>query len=256
MEVITSQQNKWVKHCKKLQKKKYREAFAEYVIEGWHLVEEALKYTPQTVKQLFMTEEMVHLFSEKQLQKYESYIITKEISQSMAAAKSAQGIFAIMQKNDCDFEIPKDGSLILLDGVQDPGNVGTIIRTADAAGYSGVVLGLGSADLYNDKVLRSMQGSQFHLPVIQVDLLSFIAELKQKQFTLYGTKLDPLAQNYREVSPDGPYALVLGNEGQGVSPEVLEQMDQNVYIPILGLAESLNVAVAGGILMYHFKNEL
>lgn len=251
MEMITSQQNKWVKHCKKLNKRKYREVHQEYLLEGHHLVQEALTYAPEKIKQLFATKKAMDSMLKKP--SADLFLISEEVSQSISATKSAQGIFAIMEIPTTSEAVLQQGAFVILDGVQDPGNVGTIIRTADAAGYTGVILGLGSADLYNDKVLRSMQGSHFHLPVFQVDLLTTLAQLKQQNFVLYGTQLDPSAKNYREVTASGNYAIILGNEGQGVSQEVLELMDQTVYIPILGSAESLNVAVAGGILMYHFK---
>jgi len=142
----------------------------------------------------------------------------------------------------------------LLDHVQDPGNVGTLIRTADAAGFSGVILGEGSADIYSTKVLRSMQGSHFHLPVVSANLFEVIDQLKKEKVPVYGTELNPAAITYTSIPESASVALILGNEGQGVQKELLTQTDQNVYIPLYGAAESLNVGVAGGILMYHIAS--
>ena len=142
----------------------------------------------------------------------------------------------------------------MLDHVQDPGNVGTLIRTADAAGFSGVILGEGSADIYSTKVLRSMQGSHFHLPVVSANLFEVIDQLKKEKVPVYGTELNPAAITYTSIPESASVALILGNEGQGVQKELLTQTDQNVYIPLYGAAESLNVGVAGGILMYHIAS--
>ena len=140
------------------------------------------------------------------------------------------------------------------DHVQEPGNVGTLIRTADAAGFSGVILGEGSADIYSTKVLRSMQGSHFHLPVVSANLFEVIDQLKKEKVPVYGTELNPAAITYTSIPESASVALILGNEGQGVQKELLTQTDQNVYIPLYGAAESLNVGVAGGILMYHIAS--
>lgn len=141
--------------------------------------------------------------------------------------------------------------LLLVDAVQDPGNIGTMIRTADAAGIDAVVLGKGSADAYNPKTLRSAQGSHFHIPIIRGDLADWIEDLQDREVKVYGTALQE-AVVYTEVETSGSFALIVGNEGSGIHPQLLAKTDQNVIIPILGQAESLNVAVATGILLYQF----
>lgn len=128
-----------------------------------------------------------------------------------------------------------------------------MIRTADAAGLSGVILGEGSSDIYNSKVLRAMQGSNYHLPVIRKSLEDIIDNFKERGIPIYGTELNPEAISYTNVSKVKEYALIMGNEGKGVSQKLLEKTDQNIYIPIKGKAESLNVAIAAGILMYHLE---
>ena len=139
--------------------------------------------------------------------------------------------------------------LLLLDRVQDPGNLGTLIRTADAAGVDAIILGEGCADPYNPKVVRATQGSLFHLPLIKADLSEFIDEL---EIPVYGTALEE-AIPFKQVEPSETFALLVGNEGQGVSEELLGKTTKNLYIPIYGKSESLNVGIAAGILMYYLR---
>ena len=141
--------------------------------------------------------------------------------------------------------------VLLIDAVQDPGNIGTMIRTADAAGMSAVILGKGSADAYSPKTVRSAQGSNFHIPVVRGDLHEWIDRLQDDGVKVFGTSLDD-AISFREVEVSDAFAVIVGNEGAGISPQLLAKTDQNIIIPILGAAESLNVAVAAGILMYAF----
>lgn len=160
-----------------------------------------------------------------------------------------QGIFAVVEKQEQNLQT-LTGNWLILDNVQDPGNVGTMIRTADAVGFSGVFLGEGTADLYSTKVLRSMQGSNYHLPILEGAIPPFLKQLRSAGVTIYGTELNKEAVPYTELPKEQTAAFILGNEGQGVHPELLALTDKNVYIPIYGQAESLNVAIAAGILMY------
>ncbi|XIF20324.1 MAG: RNA methyltransferase [Acetilactobacillus jinshanensis] len=144
----------------------------------------------------------------------------------------------------------KQGDWLLLDQVQDPGNIGTMVRTADAAGFSGVIFGKGTASPYNPKVVRAMQGSQFHLTLARGDLNDWIRDLIKNDVPVYGTVLDPQAVDYRKVNSADNFGLVMGNEGNGMQKKLLNLTTKNLYIPIRGRAESLNVAVAAGILMF------
>jgi TrmH family RNA methyltransferase len=139
--------------------------------------------------------------------------------------------------------------VLVLDRIQDPGNLGTMIRTADAAGFDTVLLGKGTVDPFNAKVVRATQGSLFHVNVRAVDLLETLPELKSEGFHVYGTALAK-ATSYEQVDFKDKVALVIGNEAQGVHNDVLDLCDTRVHIPVLGDAESLNAAVAAGILMY------
>jgi len=242
--------NQKVKQWKKLQTAKGRKEAGVYLIEGTHLLKEAIKAEAQ-IQDVIMTETFYQQ-SDLQLADEQIILVSPEILASLAQTETPQGVVAVVRIPGTTPVLDYKGKYILLDQVQDPGNVGTIIRTADAAGYAGVFLGEGSVDLYNDKVLRSMQGSHFHLAVHRGDLQQLIPELKRNGIPVYGTELNEAAVDYRTVSPTEAVAVVLGNEGNGVSKEILALTDLNLYIPIFGEAESLNVAVAAGILLYHF----
>lgn len=164
-----------------------------------------------------------------------------------------QGVFAVVATSEPDMMLLYGKKLLLVDAVQDPGNVGTLIRTADAAGYDCVVLGKGSADLYNPKVIRSTQGSHFHIPVIQANLFDWIANLEEEGVPVIGAVLDDQAKSLNDMTKRDTLALMVGNEGNGISPELQDRLSEKVYIPIYGDSESLNVAVAAGILLYGLR---
>ena len=142
--------------------------------------------------------------------------------------------------------------MLLIDAVQDPGNIGTMIRTADAVGLDAVILGKGCADIYNPKTLRAAQGSHFHIPVVREELTECVDFLQDQGVPVFGTALDEDAVPYSDIHHTGAFAIIMGNEGSGIQPQLLAMTDQNIIIPILGQAESLNVAVATGIVLYGF----
>lgn len=250
MEIIQSKKNKWVKEIHRLYKRKGRKESGQFVLEGWHLVEEALQ-GGALLTAIFVEEEQAPRLQKWQLT-VPQYQVTKEVLKAMSATPQPQGVLAIAQQ----LKYPKDegkGRYLLLDRVQDPGNIGTMIRTADAAGYTAVILGEGCADLYNDKVLRSMQGSQYHIAIYEANLKEWIAHFQKQGGQVLGTQLNPQAKDYRALQPSDSFAILMGNEGQGAAPELLEQCDQTVYLPMKGQAESLNVAVAAGILLFRWQ---
>jgi len=249
MKRIESKQNALVKHWKKLvSTKKERDKTGEYIVEGFHLVEEALKNKEQVIQ--IIKREDVDLPLRWSLDNVLLVEVTEAVAKEIAETETSQGIFAHCKQRDIsEAEQSKWTKLLLIDSVQDPGNIGTMVRTADAAGIDAVILGKGCADLYNPKTLRSAQGSHFHLPVLRGNLLDWIETLNERQIPVYGTALEN-AVDYRQLENNGKFALIVGNEGSGVQPELLEKADQNVIIPIFGQAESLNVAVATGILLY------
>lgn len=249
MKEILSTKNELIKKVVKLHRRKERQKEKQYIMEGFHLVEEAYR-NGSKIKYIFVT----HKAYQQYLTFFESLseqfiIVSEEIMSKLSDLPTPQGIIAVIEMSVTDLDIDQ-GKWLLLDCVQDPGNVGTMIRTADAAGFDGVILGAGCADIYATKTLRSMQGSQFHLQVVQADLIQVIRHLKAVQIKVYATELNKEAKQYQELPYHENVAIIMGNEGQGVRSEILKLADESVYIPIYGQAESLNVGVAAGIMMY------
>ena len=246
MTIITSKANSVVKNAKKLHQKKYRKS--AYLIEGWHLFEEAVQAGVR-IEKIFALESY-----QDQLAAFPQTVwVSEEILLDLADSQTPQGIVAIVQKEEVDLPDLHQGKFLFLEDVQDPGNVGTMIRTADAAGFTGVIVSDKSADIYSLKTLRSMQGSHFHLPIYRMPLATFVEEAKKSNLPILATTLSRESKDYRELSSLENFVLVMGNEGQGISSVMAESADQLVHIGMKGRAESLNVAVAAGILMFYFS---
>lgn len=252
MKRIESVSNPKVKEWKKLHTKKGRDQAKMFLVEGKHLVEEALKYHIE-IEEILVSERL-DVPREWDVSNVSITYVTEKVLKELSETETPQGIIAICKQSEAD-KTHKFDTLLLVDRVQDPGNLGAIIRTADATGISAVIIGEGSADLYNGKTVRATQGSIFHLPIWKGDLMEWINICKQENITVYGTSLQG-AKSYTSVESDKRFALIVGNEGAGVSKELLEHTKQNLFIPIYGKAESLNVVVATGILLYHLKANL
>ena len=246
MTIITSKANSVVKNAKKLHQKKYRKS--AYLIEGWHLFEEAVQ-AGVTIEKVFALES----YRDQLVAFPQTIWVSEEILLDLADTQTPQGIVAVIQKEEVGLPDLHQGKYLFLEDVQDPGNVGTMIRTADAAGFTGVIVSDKSADIYSLKTLRSMQGSHFHLPIYRMPLASFVEEAKKSNLPILATTLSRESKDYRELSPLENFVLVMGNEGQGISSVMAESADQLVHIGMKGRAESLNVAVAAGILMFYFS---
>jgi len=246
MTIITSKANSVVKNAKKLHQKKYRKS--TYLIEGWHLFEEAIQ-AGVTIEKIFALETY-----RDQLAAFPQTVwVSEDILLDLADSQTPQGIVAVVQKEEVEEADFSQGKFLFLEDVQDPGNVGTIIRTADAAGFTGVIVSDKSADIYSLKTLRSMQGSQFHLPIYRMSSQALLKETKEAGIPVLATTLSKDSVDYRELVPIENFVLVMGNEGQGISPFMAESADQLVHISMKGQAESLNVAVAAGILIFHLS---
>ncbi|WP_433743540.1 TrmH family RNA methyltransferase [Falsibacillus pallidus] len=250
MNYIQSSKNPQIKQWKKLLTKKERSKTGQYIIEGFHLVEEALKQ-PGTVVELMALQD-IEIPNSWDLNDISITYLSEDAAKAISDTETPQGIFAVCLEPKNHVNVSGVKKVLMIDSVQDPGNLGTMIRTADAAGLDLVILGEGSADLYNPKVLRSAQGSHFHLNVARGSIADWIADLSGHGLPVYGTSLEN-GEPFSQVSPNGTFALIVGNEGSGVSKELLEKTDKNLYIPIYGQSESLNVAVAAGILMYYLR---
>lgn len=249
MKRIESPQNTLVKHWKKLLSvRKERDKSGEFLIEGYHLIEEAIKQKENVLT--IMISDNSEIPNNWDVDNLEIVEINDVIKKELAETEHTQGIFAHCKQQTVKEEEHDNWSrLLLIDAVQDPGNIGTMIRTADAAGIDAVILGKGSADAYNSKTLRSAQGSHFHLPIIKGNLPDWVEKLKERKVTVFGTAFEN-STPFHEVEKVDAFALIVGNEGSGMNKELLEQTDQNIIVPLLGQAESLNVAVATGILLY------
>ncbi len=244
--MITSTKNEKVKYWKKLQTKKGRMKEGKFFIEGYHLVEEVVSSDWNVEELIFAEGTPIPDWGKSLPIQHVHGAVFNHLSQT----KTPQGIAAVVHIRE-GREIV-GAPLLLIDAIQDPGNLGTIIRTADAAGFSGIILGKGTVDVFNDKVIRSTQGSLFHIPIMQGDLEEAIPKLKAEGYSVWASALEG-AEIYNSVSPDGKLALILGNEGSGIQKPLLKLADKIVKIPIYGKAESLNVSIAAGILMYYMK---
>jgi len=258
MEIIQSVSNKHIKLAKSLHLKKHRDELGKYIIEGEKLLSEALEYNALLEFAL-----MSKSFSElPKSERLISELLRKDIPvlyaedrvfEEACETDTPQGVIAVVVKSPADiYEVMdrKSVCLLLLDEVRDPGNVGTIIRTADACGIDGVILAKGCADLYNGKTIRSTMGSIFHIPVVQnADIAGILNLAKQKGITSIGT--DPRSSmNCIDMPSFEKSIIVIGNEAQGIRPGTMELLDIKVSIPMPGRAESLNAGIAAAVMMY------
>ena len=238
--VITSLDNDNVKKWKKLCKKKYRDEFGIYLVEGEHLVEEAYKSG--------VLDKVIVLDGEDY--SYDNIVyVSYEVMKTISSLDTPNKIMGVCKKKE-NIEIVGK-RFLLLDGIQDPGNLGTIVRSAVAFNIDTIILSDDTVDLYNPKVLRSTQGMIFHTNIFSYDIVAFINILKSMGITVYGTDVNN-GMDARELSDldKTSFALVMGNEGNGVRKEVKELCDKNLYINMNENVESLNVGVATSILLY------
>lgn len=243
MEVISSIENKKIKDLKKLREKKNRDKTKTFIVEGMHLVLEA--YKSGNLVEVFLEENEVLPISVPI--SYVTYDVIKNISELETPYKVI-GLCSFSEENE---EI--GDRVLLLDNVQDPGNIGTIIRSAVAFNVDTVVLGDGCADIYNSKVLRGCQGMNFHINILRRNLKEFILELKKNEFKIYATNVENGIE-IKDIKNLSKYAIIMGNEGNGVSKELNELCDQNLYIKMNEVCESLNVGVATSIILYELDS--
>ena len=236
--VITSLDNKKVKEVVKLQSKKYRDLTNTFVVEAEHLVEEAEKCG--IVKELFLVEDE---FVDSNDVNY----VTPEIMKKMSSMESPSNILAVCEKSNSKEII--GNKILLLDNIQDPGNLGTIIRSSVAFGVTTIILSTDTVDLYNPKVIRASEGMFCNINIITMDLEEAISIIKSKGISVYGTDVVN-GSDVRSITDKSSYALIMGNEGNGLKEEIKKLCDKNLYIPMNNNCESLNVGVACSILLY------
>ncbi len=249
---IESHQNKIFKQIKGLSLKKNRDKEGLFVAEGLRFVSEIpLSWEVEmfVVTKTFAKDNGIKNFEKKA----ETYIVSEELFLALSDTENPQGVLAVCkkQKEEQKEILEKDAPFFLLaEELNDPGNLGTIIRTADACGVDGIFLSKGSVDVYNAKVLRATMGSVFHLPIIQNVTLNEIAlKLKENNVSLYAAHLKGDCYPY-QLPLVKSCAFMIGNEARGLSEEAAKLCDRWVKIPMPGKAESLNASIAAGVLMY------
>ena len=234
--IITSLKNEKVKYWYNLKNKKFRDQERRFLIEGDHLINEAKKQN--------LVIETISI-----VDKNADYYVTKEIMEKISEQKSISYNAAVVRfiKEDSI-----TGNVLILDGVQDPGNLGTIIRSCIAFGVSNIILSDNSVDLYNSKVIRATEGMIFNINVLRRNLIEFIPIVKNLGYKIIGTDVKN-GINIKDINKEN-IAIVMGSEGQGLSDEVKNMCDNFVYIKMDNACESLNVGVATSILLYEVYN--
>ena len=259
MQIISSKDNELVKHIKKLKDKKYRDESNEYIVEGVKLIEEAVNENAK-IKKIIICEDTTRTYEIPtnvmlEIAKYECIYVTDKIFSSITQVTNPQGIMAIIEKNAKNQEIDYSQDIIVaLDDVQDPGNLGTILRTVDSIGLNQIIVSKETADAFNPKVVRSTMGAIFRIKVIEVeDLKEAIKVIKKHHFKLMVTSLQ--TENSIYDIDFRKKIIVIGNESNGVSNEIQNMADEKAKIPMLGKTESLNASVAAGIVMYEYVRQ-
>lgn len=251
--MISSRNNAKIKNVRKLlTSPKERRIQGVFAVEGVRIVKEA---PPERVEQLFVSESLFQSGTFETGAYSNVEIVTDEVYRSFSDTVSPQGVLALVTQPAYSLELSlykERCRLLLLDGIQDPGNLGTILRTAEASGTDMVIMSEECADIYNPKVIRSTMGSIFRVPFLVEDLVSVVEELKAEGFCVYGAALED-SENLYEVSFEEKAALVIGNEGNGITTGVLNSVNRRVRIPMKGEVESLNAAVSCALILYRMN---
>lgn len=244
--LITSLENEKVKNYCRLKNRKYREKTGLFLVEGMHLVMEA--YRAGMIEELILEQDEVLPLN------LPTVYVTNEIIHKVSEVECPTKVLALCRKKKEQKEL--GDHILILDGIQDPGNLGTIIRSAKAFHVDTIVLGENTVDLYNPKVVRSTQGMLFHSNIIRRELVPFLKEVKSKDIPIYGTKVE-YGNDVRKLNNQEKkkYVLIMGNEGNGVRNEILDLCDQYLYIEMDNQVESLNVAIATSIILYELDRK-
>lgn len=249
---IESKDNSVFKEAKKLKSKKDRKARGSFLVEGFRFISEAFS-SKCKVEEIFIREkeqDKLYKYIEKEkLLDTKIYLITEALLNQLCDTENPQGAVAVVNIGEIKIENKKDELYVLCDMVQDPGNLGTIIRTAHAAGASGVILTKGTVDPYNSKTLRATMGSIFHIPIIEDSDLDFLRALKEREYSILAASLEG-ENNFFEENLTKNLVVCVGNEGNGLSDYIYSLADIKVKIPMPGNAESLNVSTAAAIMIY------
>ena len=239
--LITSLENERIKEYMKLKNRKYREKTGTFLVEGSHLVLEALR--AGLVIEVILEQDEIFPVDVPII------YVTNEIIMKLSEVEAPTKIMALCKKKEENLDLGR--KVVVLDGVQDPGNLGTIVRSSKAFHVDTIVLGEGCVDLYNPKVIRSTQGMMFHMNIVRKKVSDVIEELRNQDIPIYGTRVE-YGSDVRTLGQDNKnsYCLIMGNEGNGVRSEILDLCDKYLYIAMDDMVESLNVAVATSIILY------
>ncbi len=258
--IITAKDNDKIKYTKSLLKSKNRNKESKFIIEGFRILTLAIECNAK-LDYVFINEDFenkeehndfIEILKNKNIKVYKT---TNKLFNELIDTENTQGILGVVQftKRTLEENLNEDSRLVLiLDRIQDPGNMGTIIRTADAAGVDAIIALKGSVDIYNPKVIRSTMGSIFDMNIIHATQEETLRILKIKKFDIVSSYLDT-NNYYNTVEYNYKTALVIGNEANGINEELVSKSDILVKIPIYGKAESLNAAISSAILMYEIK---
>ncbi len=253
---ITSTANERIKFLKTLKTKKGREKSGTYLLEGKRAVTDAMMHG---VKFEWILAEQPENFPFLQTAESDRIIqVSRQIIEVLSDTLSPEGILAQVRMHDTSFDKNKlSGLVVFLDQLQDAGNLGTIIRTADAAGAGAVVLSPHCVEVFNPKTIRATMSSIFNIPIMcAADSIQALEAIKQKGYTVYAAALGgENVYTLEKKSPAQESCIIIGNEGNGITESVLACADQKIALPIRGGAESLNAGIAAGILIYHFTFE-
>ena len=239
--MYSSIQNEKTKSIKKLREKKYRDIEGLFIVEGKNLVMEA--YKNNLLKTLIVLDNSSFNLS------IETIRVSENVMKYLSELNTPNEIMGICYKKK---EENISGNILILDNIQDPGNLGTIIRSAVAFSISTIIVSPDTVSIYNSKVLRSTQGLLFDVNIIVRDISSAIDDLKQNGYKIYGTKVDN-GKNLKDIDSTNKYAVIMGNEGSGVNKDILDKCDEYIYIPMNEKCESLNVGVATSIILYEMR---
>ena len=249
MREISSKDNKIFRLCEQLSHKKYRDKLGLYLIEGENLLEEAVKNGAAIKTVLMCRDYRGSLFGTED----KAFCLSDKLFEQLSQTETTQGIMAIVEKPELSPDLFLNrggGNFIVLDRLQDPGNIGTILRTADAAGYELAIVMKGTADVFSPKAVRAATGSLFRMPVVFMDSVDELMEFTRAAGKKLVATCFDTDRYYYDENLKGNIALIIGNEGSGISRELIECSDLKIKIPMHGNIESLNASVAAGILMY------
>ncbi len=253
MDTIVSKDNSIIKEVKKLKERKYRREENKFLVEGFRFVSEALD-SDFNVLQIFLCDNSLDKYksfhiNDRVKRDTKVYLLKENVFKTISSTDTPQGIIAVVDNKSLKIS-DINGFYVLVDKIQDPGNMGTIIRTAHAAGALGIIITKGTVDIYNEKTLRATMGSIFHVPILEDNNFEIVNSLINKGFKILASSLQSDKNFYQLPLRHSKVIICIGNEGNGISDEIYNIAHETFKIPMPGGAESLNAGVAASIVMF------